>query len=438
MNTNRKTTPTTELLETLLQLETHYAKGVGENGKIIYASQQYLLGKAVITDKIKALLSSLEKYDNFLPEEDASTIESIAQEIINLVKRNGASYTPTTKKELNELIEQKIKTLGKTITQTLNTVIIFENLMTNSLEKINSATHPHLKNILSNIQNIATKIEEKNLESIEINNTLSKHQSIFLDQLNRNELELKKFLSQSEVKIQHANNESKKYLDEVISSEIEKLKIDSEKIIITSSEKINEIADQALAPAEKKANEYLNEIEILKSRTTELIGEISSGASSNHYSEAYRTERNSRIFWQTLSLIGFIFISIIIAKIFTSVTALASNEITHHDILAFSTRLTSIFACVFFISYCTKQSSKHHDLEKFNRQMRLELLTIDAYLSPITNIGEREKAKIQLKDSFFGQSTKLHSATETIENPNNALESINKIFEKICEFQSKK
>lgn len=314
----------------------------------------------------------------------------------------------------NETISKSKANLKSKLNKITKPFVIAESTIDDAIK---SAAESQAEKLLESAQASIQKIQEIELRSTQSESNISKINSILSSTLARQESEFQSAIA-------NQSRETQKKIDDLVLSAISKSEEQTKELsdrinvkIQQESEKLSNIVTTELEPSKERANQYLLEIETLKNNTEELIGKITSTASTKHYQDAYRWEMATRVLWQILSLAGFIAIIYAIQQTATQLATNSSGELSSHDIFAFSIRATSIFMAIFFISFCAKQASKHHELEKFNRQMRFELLTLDTYLSTLSDRSEREKAKLQLKENFFGQSQKIMSSTSTSNEP---------------------
>lgn len=304
------------------------------------------------------------------------------------------------------------------------------------------------KYILTNdkISSIARQAE-KSLSLIEKQNKLSR--SLFedaarikkqLDIESKNQEEkLLHIYNQIDIKLQESQAQTDDFLksrrDSFISLS-EKLRTDFNLKLDASSKENLEKCNEAIAPAVETANSQLEKINSIKTSAEEILGVISQGATENHYEKAYKSERTTRIFWQALASLGFIAIAIIAYMLSSTITTIQKDGLQPEAIVAILFKSSSVFIAIFFIRFCNNNANKHHELEKFNRQVRLELLTLDGYLTSVKNEAERESAKLMLKDHFFGLTKSIMDKNEPQQKPD--LDQLTKAFEAISKVVNKK
>lgn len=367
-------------------------------------------------DIVRKTTEVLDKFSDLLDEED---IKAIDDAIIQFTK---TKITCHIREKLNSIYSFEIfdnienaqlsntkSILSKKLKKIIKPFLIAEKIATKEIVgQISSQSDEITQEAIKTLD----LLENIKLKAIDSESLISNSKSLFSNFLNRQESEIQNLISTKSNEINRLTTNIKEEItkaeenqDQKIQSAIESLKEE----IKSHASDLKEIAINELEPTKKEAIKILTDVKNLKDKTQELIGEISSGASAKHYEDAYKGEMRTRLIWQAFSIAGFIAIAVIISKTASQLLGISSAELTSHDIFSFSIRATSIFMAVFFITYCSKQATKHHELEKFNRQMRFELLTLDTYLSTLSDQGQRESAKIQLKENFFGQSQKLMS-----------------------------
>jgi hypothetical protein len=384
----------------------------------------------IFTEKSKTLkvirktIEIIDRFDDLLEEEDVRRIDDSILEFTQIAEtyhlRDNlfqlySRHTPNLMEPLS-LSSAKIR-LGKNLKLATKPFLIAERMITAQvIDRVSRTSDEMLNEASSTIE----ALEELKLRAMDSESIISGSKSLFANFLNRQEMEIQSFISAKNNEIGKFNSQLKEDLIEASYAQDRKIQASIESMkneIVEQSRTLREIAINEMEPTKSKAIQILDDVKNLKEKTQELIGEISSGASAKHYEDAYKGEMYTRIFWQALSFIGFIAIAVIIQRTAVQLLGISNSDLTSHDIFSFSIRATSIFMAVFFITYCSKQASKHHELEKFNRQMRFELLTIDTYLSTLSSQDQRESAKLQLKENFFGQSQKLMADPSKSETP---------------------
>ncbi|WP_286734666.1 hypothetical protein [Pseudomonas sp. PGPPP4] len=182
----------------------------------------------------------------------------------------------------------------------------------------------------------------------------------------------------------------------------EKLKQDFElKLSEASDAQVNEIKN-IISPKVTAAEKQIEAISAIKLNAEKILGLISQGATESHYQKAYISERNTRVLWQILATLGFVGLIFAAYYITSTIQSIIESGLNTQTLIALTAKASAAFFTLFFIRFCSQNARRHHELEKFNRQLRLELLTIDGYLSSIKSESERDSAKIILKEKFFG------------------------------------
>jgi len=74
----------------------------------------------------------------------------------------------------------------------------------------------------------------------------------------------------------------------------------------------------------------------------------------------------------------------------------------------FSSRIFVALPFGIIAAYAARQADKHHDLERRNRRVELELASIDPYILPLPE-EVRHEVKRQLAERLFGQSEPIQS-----------------------------
>lgn len=402
-------------LTAFLEINIPYASGININGRTEIAERPLLKRNSPAYLNTRKTIHFLRNHSEYISNRD---LAFLFQTISIIASAREIKHSKSTIPELAELnlesyqeelpLEKRIEEYNANLSEFNKPYNLIESIISNNISQIRKNATADLHEYINKAQTTIQAIESIGIKAKDTESTLASHRSIFLNHLNKQEQQFQEFLSaknaDNEKKLAEIYSRTKNDLD----AGLKAIEASAKSTIDRASAAIDEIKGLALneiSPTKEKAEHELAEIQRLKSNTEELIGEITSGASAKHYEDAYKTEMHTRITWQALSLLGFGLAAIIA---YNTINILAESfPLSIPDIVSIGARATSIFMVIFFITFCSRQATKHHELEKFNRQMRFELLTLDNYLSPLSNREEKEQARLQLKDNFFGQFQNL-------------------------------
>lgn len=174
----------------------------------------------------------------------------------------------------------------------------------------------------------------------------------------------------------------------------------------TSFDKFIKDADesrQAFETDQKKSVlEYINQLEIQKKKAEDIVNVISNTGMVGGYQRVANEERKQASKWEWITL------GSLVGLIAFAVWAFWATTHTQFNWGIFSSR---IFAAVTFgilAAYSAKQADKHHDIERRNRRVELELASIDPYILPLPEELQHE-VKRQLAERLFGQNEPIQS-----------------------------
>lgn len=153
---------------------------------------------------------------------------------------------------------------------------------------------------------------------------------------------------------------------------------------------------------EKLAQEYIAQLEAHKKRAEDIVNVISNTGMVGGYQRVANEERKQAIKWENItlgSLVGLIVVAIWAFWVATH---------TQFNWGLFSSRIFVALPFGIIAAYSARQADKHHDLERRNRRVELELASIDPYILPLPE-EVRHEVKRQLAERLFGQSEPVQS-----------------------------
>ncbi len=385
-----------------------------------------------VVEKLEKSENLLQKHLDLLEESEQIEILDRYRKIFEKIEvslgRNNFSPTLSNdlQKELNEIHLQYINPTQKAV-ETIEKLLIKKYINTN--DKITSISRQAEKTLHA-IEKTSSLLKENYEESIKLKKEMENRESIQKETI-------KTLNDQIELRTRNTELQIEEFLKDRRESFLrlsEKLKQEFDtRLSESSNSQINEIKT-LITPKINAADQQLDEIKTIKTNAEKILGLISQGATESHYQKAYIYEKNTRIFWQSLATTGFFGLIAAAYYINATIQTIIENGLDAKAIIALTAKASAAFFTLFFIRFCSQNARRHHELEKFNRQLRLELLTIDGYLSSIKNETERDSAKILLKEKFFGltesilekNQSKDTDITELLKSIENLVKSIPK------------
>jgi hypothetical protein len=146
---------------------------------------------------------------------------------------------------------------------------------------------------------------------------------------------------------------------------------------------------------EKKSEDLLSAISEKLNKSEKIYSLLSQELTKEHYGQASLYERKQKDTWRTATLLLFLL----------TVTGLFGLAYTATDLDDFFLRkIPFAFISLLAIGYCSRQASRHHSAEKFFQQMQFEFLTLDSYLTGLTD-EDAKSVKKDLSSRFFGNAS---------------------------------
>ncbi|MFX5502478.1 hypothetical protein ACM5ME_21145 [Bacillus subtilis] len=226
-----------------------------------------------------------------------------------------------------------------------------------------------------------------------------------LDELHQNYLEKEnerndKFISQkSEFKekfeefISEWNNTTKEKLDES-KDEFDDL-----------YSNLQQGQDQFLTVTQEKLLEYDEILKEHQRSVEELVGIISTNTISGHHKEVADKAEKSKKIWQFVTVVSFA------ATIFFSVFALFFNKVTELSWPNLVAKILVIGSLGSLTAYTARQAKINQEVEFKNRQLEVELKTLNPYIANFDS-EEQENLKKVLFPKIFGKEGKLDTLNQ--------------------------
>jgi len=150
------------------------------------------------------------------------------------------------------------------------------------------------------------------------------------------------------------------------------------------------------------AEDYIAQLEFELKRAGDIVNLISNTGMVGGYQRVANEERMRANRWQLATLVSLLGLA--------GVAIWAYWVATHTQFNwgLFSSRIFVALPFGIIAAYAARQAEKHHDLERRNRRVELELASIDPYILPLPE-EVRYEVKRQLAERLFGQSEPIQS-----------------------------
>ncbi|MEC1540348.1 hypothetical protein P9D52_08795 [Bacillus subtilis] len=318
--------------------------------------------------------------------------------------------------------EQNRINLDNTLDRLLDVSIYIPLITKNNLESIKEAATSFRRSIGIQKANLEKEVNDLKDFSREVQSELTSCQNESeafrnkidekmsnmesrLDELHQNYLEKEnerndKFISQkSEFKekfeefISEWNNTTKEKLDES-KDEFDDL-----------YSNLQQGQDQFLTETQEKLLEYDEILKEHQRSVEELVGIISTNTISGHHKEVADKAEKSKKIWQFVTVVSFA------ATIFFSVFALFFNKVTELSWPNLVAKILVIGSLGSLTAYTARQAKINQEVEFKNRQLEVELKTLNPYIANFDS-EEQENLKKVLFPKIFGKEGKLDTLNQ--------------------------
>jgi DNA repair exonuclease SbcCD ATPase subunit len=400
-------------------------------------------------DKTNISLETLENNEDFLKDLDEYAIQSLnrVRAILNHLSTKLNSIDPALyRKNILDALHNELSNLTSQLNNGTNTFINHSNLNTLNTRVDNIINHTSqiltlfneesIENILETVttlrrsvgqyktilereqteltqesENIIEKLKsfEETLNEYDdristgiqnIEDKYNQQQQIFLD---NQESRSEQFIDLKEEFKQEFNDILKKYEDD-IQLNIDSTKTEFQELISTLTTEQEEF----LQMTKEKQEQYSKMLEDHKKSVESLVGIISTNSISGHFKEVADKKEKLTTLWQRLTVTGF---AVTIG--FGVYAFIFSKDLDWPSLVA---RLIVTTALGSFTAYAARQVTKNEAREKYNRQMEVELKTLNPYIATFS-VDDQIKLKEQLFPLIFGKAEVNSPAQDTSTNP---------------------
>ncbi len=269
-----------------------------------------------------------------------------------------------------------------------------------------------LGNLEEALNGIRKKEREKELDEAEKRqldrdiNAFIEWSDYYIMKLNK---ELNQFSYNDKIKFNENNNINAKL--SLVESSIDNLLEHTEDRIIRLENNRQKLFNESEIERNKQLQETINTLKIaydrsvqdiskLKTQADKLVNVMSSGGMSEKYRENADLEREDLKTWRNVAALSFGGL-----VIFSVVSFITCNYLGQEAQVSWQLLLSRLFVASTFAilgTYAASQANRHHKIEVTNRQIQMELASIDLYLAGLPN-PTVEKIKEKLADRYFGQ-----------------------------------
>lgn len=193
--------------------------------------------------------------------------------------------------------------------------------------------------------------------------------------------------SQRREKFQNSEQERVDKFNSQIEEANKKLSQSVDDFDTTATEKINDISTST--------ENLVKNLREKKEEAEKLVNVVANVGMSGGYQKVADQARKTKIFWQVVAIIS------ILGLIGFAIFAFYETVGADFDLGKFGARSFVAVSFGVLAAYSARQADKNAEFERRNRQLELELASIDMYLAKLTEEDQREVKK-KLSEKWFG------------------------------------
>lgn len=281
--------------------------------------------------------------------------------------------------------ESSISTVRNTVTSLRKSVGVQKSIIDRQTKKLEEQANVILtktEEIETTLNDFDSQIETKKREIDEKYDEL--HQNFIAMQEKRSE----SFIELKEKFTTDFNNYSADFKDRAENSS-ESFEEQFKKY----KENLDEIQNSFNVSTLEKQRIYDSELQQHKSAVEELVGIVSTSAISSHFKEVADYKRKTVNRWQFATIAGFLIT--IIFGVYTFV--FQQGVLDTYNLIA---RSIVTLALGSFTGYAARQVTKNEADEKYNRDMEVELKTLNPYIASLNPADQEELKKLYFSKIF--------------------------------------
>ncbi|MCY7433231.1 hypothetical protein MCZ49_16040 [Bacillus safensis] len=262
------------------------------------------------------------------------------------------------------------------------------------LEGFSEDVQNDLTNLYEKVETFSTKFEEK------ISNMESRQDELHSGFLQKEADRMAAFEEQK--------SKFRESIDESLYKWNENIKIELDERKNEFNQFMNDLKDEQdhfIEATKTKLSDYDEILSEHQIAVEEVLGLISTNSISAHHKEVANKAEKSKKIWQTVTVVAFA------TTVLFSVFALFFNKITDLSWPNLVAKILVIGSLGSLTAYTARQAKVNQELEFKNRQLEVELKTLNPYIASFDN-EEQENLKKALFPKIFGREEKLESLNQ--------------------------
>ncbi|BCB04088.1 hypothetical protein [Bacillus sp. KH172YL63] len=296
--------------------------------------------------------------------------------------------------------EESIENIRETVTTLRRSVGQYKTI----LEREQTELTQESKNIIEKLKSFEDTLNEYDDKiSIGIQNIEDKYNQQQQNFLENQESRSEQFIDLKEEFKQEFNDTLKKYEND-IQSNVDSTRAEFQELINTLTTEQEEF----LQNTKEEQAQYSKVLENHKKSVESLVGIISTNSISGHFKEVADKKEKLTTLWQRFTVTGF---AVTIG--FGVYAFIFSKDLDWPSLVA---RFIVTTALGSFTAYAARQVTKNETQEKYNRQMEVELKTLNPYIAAFSE-DDQIKLKEQLFPLIFGRAELKSPPQDTNTNP---------------------
>ncbi len=318
-------------------------------------------------------------------------INPIINELKNFLNNNNIGHINTANNQTDSLITHLSNIPAIAIIrdnrEAIETISSFRKSAGQHIKNI-ELDYQNLKNNFNEIKNKFSEFgEEIKSQKGRLDNAISQFQKQFSDSENSRRDEFSKSEQKRLDKFNSISNELKEKIDEILKLTKEK----SDSLINSFTIDSKKVIDNLT----KKTEDLISFITERKNESEKLLNIIANTGMAGGYQKVANQARATKNFWHVVALLG------IIGLIVFAIIAFNSTINETFNIGKFGARTFVAFSFALLAAYAARQAEKNSSIERKNRQLELELASINPYLSKLPEEKQIEIKRL-LAEKWFG------------------------------------
>lgn len=195
---------------------------------------------------------------------------------------------------------------------------------------------------------------------------------------------------------------------------------DAETALSTLLDETKTSADEALSSYKQaadtqaegfatQAKDKLSDLDVLLQKAVKTVGVIGSTGMAGGYKLVADDEKKAANIWRRWAAVA------LLGAIGATIFAVAHGVVHGFDAETFFSKWAVSIPFLALAGYAARESSKHRDQAGINRQIELQLASLDAYLVTLPE-PDQHRLRAKLADRFFGQVDLTHGEVPTGES----------------------